>query len=180
MTNMNKKIASVRKMQQQNGMTFVEVLIAFVIMVTGILGAVAMQATAKKGSFDALQRSLASALTQDILERMRSNSVGVLGNYANTYAAIAPTAINQCFTAATLCTPAALSAADLIQWQEGLFGLIDGVGCIAVVSNQVTITISWQGRTGTQDGASHNTVAAQGCGVGSTSRRQVVLQSFII
>ncbi|MFB1015737.1 MAG: hypothetical protein QMC51_08795 [Alteromonadaceae bacterium] len=44
-----------------------------------------MQATAKKGSLDALQRSIASALTQDILERMRSNDVNELNNYANTY-----------------------------------------------------------------------------------------------
>jgi type IV pilus assembly protein PilV len=66
-------------------MSFIEVLIALVILVTGILGAVAMQATAKKGSLDALQRSIASALTQDILERMRSNDVNELNNYANTY-----------------------------------------------------------------------------------------------
>ena len=59
---------------KQKGMTFIEVLIALVIMVTGILGAVAMQATAKKGSFDAMQRSLASSLAQDIIERMRSNN----------------------------------------------------------------------------------------------------------
>ena len=54
-------------------MTFIEVLIALVILIMGILGAVAMQATAKKGSFDAMQRSVASALAQDIIERMRGN-----------------------------------------------------------------------------------------------------------
>ena len=59
--------------KSQKGMTFIEVLVALLILVTGILGAVAMQATAKKGSFDAMQRSVASALAQDILERMRSN-----------------------------------------------------------------------------------------------------------
>ena len=73
-----------RKKTQQCGMTFIEVLIALVIMVTGILGAVAMQATAKKGSFDAMQRALASALAQDIIERMRSNDATTLANYAGT------------------------------------------------------------------------------------------------
>ena len=168
------------KQRTQNGMTFIEILIALVVLVTGILGAVAMQATAKKGSMDALQRSVASALTQDILERMRSNDINELGNYANTYLAAAPAALTTCFTAGTLCTPAQLRAEDLVQWQQGLFSLIDGVGCIAVNNNLVTITVSWQGRTSTQDGASNNSVAAQGCGSASDSRRQVVLQSFVI
>ena len=59
-------------------MTFIEVLIALVILIMGILGAVAMQATAKKGSFDAMQRSVASALAQDIIERMRGNDATAL------------------------------------------------------------------------------------------------------
>jgi len=166
--------------KQQTGMSFIEVLIAMFILVTGILGAVAMQATAKKGSLEALQRSLASALTQDILERMRSNDIAELVNYANTYEAVEPVAITRCYTAATSCSAAALRAEDLVQWQHGLFSLIDGIGCIAVVGSQVTITISWQGRTSTQDGASSNTVAAQSCGDASARRRQVVLQSFVI
>jgi len=164
----------------QKGMSFIEVLIALLILVTGILGAVAMQATAKKGSFDALQRSIASALTQDILERMRSNDVNELNNYANTYGAITPEAIMACFTAGTLCNSAALRAEDTLQWQYGLSGLIDGVGCIAVNNNQVTITVSWQGRESTQDGATNNSEGATSCGVENDKRRQVILQAFII
>lgn len=64
--------------KSQKGMTLIEVLVALVILVTGIFGAVAMQASAKKGSFDAMQRSVASALAQDIIERMRSNDSDVL------------------------------------------------------------------------------------------------------
>ncbi|MCJ8320652.1 MAG: type IV pilus modification protein PilV [Colwellia sp.] len=168
------------KRNRQKGMSFIEVLIAMVILVTGILGSVAMQATAKKGSLDALQRSMASALTQDILERMRSNDVVELGNYANTYAAIAPAEITACFTADTRCTPAQLRTEDLLQWQQGLSGLIDGVGCIAVNASQVTIIISWQGRTATQDGATSNGGDAVNCGDANNSRRQVVLQTFVI
>ena len=81
MTHISNNMASVRKIQRQNGMTFIEVIIAMVILVVGILGAVAMQASAKKGSFDAMQRSIASALAQDILERMRSNNAGALNLY---------------------------------------------------------------------------------------------------
>ena len=160
-------------------MSFIEVLIAMVILVTGILGAVAMQATAKKGSLDALQRSVASALAQDILERMRSNAVAQLGNYMGddgSYNALTPAAITTCYTAGTLCNAAALQVADTLQWQYGLSSLIDGVGCIAVSGSQVTITVSWQGRTTTQDAGEED----GGCGTANNNRRQVVLQAFVI
>ena len=69
------------------GMTFIEVLVALFILVSGILGAVAMQHTSKKGSFDAMQRSLATTLAQDIIERMRSNDANttILNQYVGTY-----------------------------------------------------------------------------------------------
>lgn len=169
------------KRKQQKGMSFIEVLIAMVILVTGILGAVALQATAKKGSLDALQRSMASALTQDILERMRSNNITELANYVDSYEAVVPALITACYTPATSnCTTTEIREADTLQWQYSLSSLIDGVGCIAVNNNQVTIVVSWQGRTITQDGASSNSDDAQGCGTESASRRQVVLQAFVI
>jgi type IV pilus assembly protein PilV len=163
---------------KQEGMSFIEVLIALFVLVTGILGAVAMQATAKKGALDALQRSVASALTQDILVRMRSNDIDELNNYANTYEAVEPSAIIACFSSSTLCTSAELRVEDTLQWQHGLSGLIDGVGCIAVNNNQVTITISWQGRVSTQDGATSDN--GVDCGTANSNRRQVVLHAFVI
>jgi hypothetical protein len=58
--------------------------------------------------------------------------------------------------------------------------LIDGVGCIAVNNNQVTIIISWQGRESTQDGSISNGEDAAGCGIENDMRRQVLLHAFII
>lgn len=46
----------------QRGFTLVEVLIAFVILSFGLLGAVALQAKAKQASFDSMQRAAAVAL----------------------------------------------------------------------------------------------------------------------
>jgi type IV pilus assembly protein PilV len=172
----------------QKGMTFIEVLIALVIMVTGILGAVAMQATAKKGSFDAMQRSLASSLAQDILERMRSNSSANLNAYAGTYGAFDPGAAPApvCNTPGTSCAPAQLMATDIHQWTQSLRGadvtlngnnvggLIDGRGCITEANNTVTITITWQNKTGTVDGG------GGACGTNNSKRRQVRINAFII
>jgi len=184
---------------KEKGMTFIEVLIALVIMVTGILGAVAMQATAKKGSFDAMQRSLASALTQDILERMRSNDAlplnGILNTYEGIYGAADPgvAPVPACNTPGALCNSAQMVATDLYQWtqllrganvtsgEQNVGGLTNAIGCITENNNAVTVTVSWQGRTSTQDGAavSADFATNAACGTASDKRRQVHIQAFI-
>ncbi|GAA5138689.1 type IV pilus modification protein PilV [Thalassotalea piscium] len=176
------------KKSQQNGMTFIEVLIALVIMVTGILGAVAMQATAKKGSFDAMQRALASGLAQDILERMRSNDATTLASYAGTDYGAALNAVpaSRCSSPATICTAAemvtndqyewelALMGADVLQGTKKVGGLTGARGCITVASiNQVTVTISWQGRTNITDSSTGT------CGTSGKKRRQITIEAFI-
>jgi type IV pilus assembly protein PilV len=193
MTNNSGAITFIRKMQQQNGMTFIEVLIALVILVTGILGAVALQAVAKKSSFDTMQRSLASSLAQDIIERMRGNN----SNNINLYQvgspfgggdAIAPV---NCSQLANNCTPQQITFHDLFEWEQSLIGagtkngllnvggLVNGVGCINVIGNTVTVAISWQGKTDVADGGD----SASGddtCGISGNKRRQVVVNAFIL
>lgn len=183
---------------KQKGMTFIEVLIALFIMVTGILGAVAMQATAKKGSFDAMQRSLASALAQDIVERMRSNDArpinGILNTYTGTYGVVDPGVAPDpaCNTPAALCNSAQMVATDLYQWTQllrganvtsggqNVGGLTNATGCIFENNNAVTVTVSWQGRTSTQDGAAAAAFATNAtCGTANNQRRQVHIQAFI-
>lgn len=169
------------------GMTFIEVLIALVIIVTGILGAVAMQATAKQGSFDAMQRSLASSLAQDIFARMRANNVNELANYVGTYGGAPPGAAPNCNAANSQCTASQIRTADIVEWTQLLRGanvqtagknnggLLEARGCIISVNNAVTIIVTWQGRTETADGG-----AADGCGAASNKRRQVRIDGFII
>lgn len=176
------------KISKDKGMTFIEVLVALVILVTGILGAVAMQATAKQGSFDAMQRSIASSLAQDIIERMRGNNPTTLALYtANSpYGAGVAVAPPTCNSNLNLCNPAAMVVHDLFGWEQALMGastkigtdnaggLVDAVGCIALNGNAVTVVVSWQGRTDINDAAKQ-----AACGSGSNKRRQVVVQAFI-
>lgn len=175
------------KSTKQKGMTFIEVLIALVIMVTGILGAVAMQATAKKGSFDAMQRSLASGLAQDIVERMRGNSSAALAGYAGTDYGVALNALpsKRCQTSATLCSIAEMRINDQYEWEQALMGadvkngtnnaggLVDARACINVNNNAVTVVITWQGRTELVNGSSES------CGDTGTKRRQVLVEAFV-
>jgi type IV pilus assembly protein PilV len=191
--NMNKYSMLTNSRKNHNGMTFIEVLIALVILVTGILGAVALQAVAKKSSFDSMQRSLASSLAQDIIERMRSNNA----NNINLYGVGSPfgggnlVAGTDCSLLASNCTPAQLASYDLFEWEQSLIGtgtkygllnvggLVDGEGCIDIVGNRVTIAVSWQGRTKLADGGSSTTGDAN-CGTSGNKRRQVVVNAFIL
>lgn len=185
-----------KALSKTQGMTFIEVLIALVILVTGILGAVAMQATAKKGSFDAMQRSLASALAQDIIERMRSNSsaTAVLSTYEGNYGATAlAVPATRCDSPGALCTTAQMTTNDLYEWTQSIRGgdvtangantggLVNAIGCITETANAVTVAISWQGRTATTDGAVAGVdfTTNSNCGSASDRRRQVFVEAFI-
>lgn len=177
-------------------MTLIEVLVALFILSTGILGAVAMQASAKKGSFDAMQRSMASSLSQNILERMRGSNatvgLNILDGYNGTYG-VTPLGVPviRCNTVGTLCTPAQLITNDLYEWEQSLIGqdvkisttgsggLLGAVGCILHVNNVITIVISWEGREETSDGAADNAAFGKGCGSVSDKRRQVIVNAFI-
>ncbi len=169
------------------GLTFIEVLVALFILVTGILGAVAMQASAKKGSFDAMQRSVASALAQDIIERMRSNNATALAGYAATDYGETLNAVpaKRCNTLAGLCTPAEMVINDQYEWEMSLMGAdvvndgnnvagLTGVrGCISHASNAVTVVVSWEGRTEIVDAQKDS------CGSAGSTRRQVIVKAFI-
>jgi len=173
--------------KKSNGMTFIEVLIALVIMVTGILGAVAMQTMAKQGSFDAMQRSLASSLAQDIVERMRSNDSTALANYVGIDYGVAldDEPNNRCNVSDVLCSTIEMATNDKYEWESALMGadvknddnnaggLIDSRACVNVNNNAVTVVITWQGRVDLVDG---NT---QGCGSTGGKRRQVLIEAFL-
>ncbi len=175
---------------KKRGMTFIEVLVALFILVTGILGAVAMQASAKKGSFDAMQRSLASALAQDIIERMRANDADSLADYAKTDygASLDSVPSKRCNSAGNVCTPAEMVINDMYEWELALMGadvlqgtakskaggLVGARGCIAQAANAVTVVISWQGRVDISDSKK---VAS--CGTAGNKRRQIVVEAFI-
>jgi len=174
-------------LKKSNGMTFIEVLIAWFIMVTGILGAVAMQTMAKQGSFDAMQRSLASSLAQDIVERMRSNDATALADYVGIdYGAeLNDEPINRCKTSDGLCSTVELATNDKYEWESALMGadvknddnnaggLTDTRACVSVNNNAVTVVITWQGRVEIADGST------EGCGGTGSKRRQVLIEAFL-
>ncbi len=174
-------------------MTFIEVLIALFIIVTGVLGAVAMQAIAKKASFDAMQRSIASSLAEDIIARMRTANTDNLAAYVaddygtGTYNGNQAYSVGKRCSSLNECSEAEMVSANQYEWEHALMGwdvtlsdklaggLIGARGCISQADNVITVTVSWQGRQKLTDNA-----RIEDCGTAGNKRRQVVVQAYII
>lgn len=181
-------------MNQPKGFTFIEVLIAFVLLTTGILGAIAIEANVKKGSFDAMQRSFASAMAQDIIERMRNNSsdAAILEAYEGVYGDGGQSEPStRCNATNALCTFTQMRINDLYEWEQLLQGenvTLDGnavggitgaIGCIRHTNNAVEVIVSWQARTATNDVVNSNDNFEYNCGEKSDKRRQIFVNAFI-
>ena len=114
---------------QQNGSTLIEVLVSMVVLAIGILGISAMQTSSLKSNQSSYLRTLAVFHGQDLSERMRSNQAGVAaGNYDNP----TPALTANCLAAAG-CSPAALAAHDVAEWQAAIAaGLPFGSGAVCL------------------------------------------------
>ncbi|UZR27525.1 type IV pilus modification protein PilV [Methylococcus mesophilus] len=142
------------------GFTLIEVLISVFVFAVALLGLAALQITARKTAFESAQRSLAAAIAQDVLERMRLNTEA-LASYTATINA------NTTFSDSLDCTgPANLAACDRRDFQRSLLGSTETTGtgantskvgglanptlCVtssnAGGSGRYTVTIVWRGR----------------------------------
>jgi type IV pilus assembly protein PilV len=175
----------------QSGFTFIEVMIAFFILATGIIGTVAMQAVAKKNSFDATQRAQALSMANDIIERIRANS-SVAANYNGTtfgqgeIAAPNP----RCQVPGVNCSSVQVAANDRFEWDQRLTGndvrrdlaatggISEASGCVNFNANgDLIVVVSWRGRDAIRDAA--DSTGEVNCGAASSERRQVVVSTFI-
>ena len=107
--------------KRQQGMTLLEALIALVVLSIGLLGMAALQARAMRYNHDALVRSEATALANDIMDRMR-------GRAYNLTAAQAVTALDAYEGAAAgACTTVNVTAAvDIKCWRDAIQARLPG------------------------------------------------------
>ncbi len=196
-------------MKSTAGFTLVELMVATLVTTTGIVGSIAIQATAKKNTFDAQQRAQASALAHDMLERIRRNKSQLLSYSGMDFGKRDYTSITQCHsinsTPAPICTPDQLADYDQYQWNEALKGalvtknagndllggLMNPTGCINIAqvvganganltdAGQVNITISWSGRHELKDANNGSVVNDCGGADEDKSRRQVNLSALV-
>jgi len=134
----------------KHGFALIEVLVTTVIIAVAVLGIAKMQASALVNIDAAAQRSQATSLAYEMMDRIRANQ-GNLDAYALKTVGHGKTAINNPGTTATSNSIRALI--DLYEWQEklnaigGRKNLYQAVGTITKSSNIFTILITWQARS---------------------------------
>lgn len=140
------------------GFTLIEVLVTIFVTAVGLLTVAGLQAASKKVTYEATQRTTATALAQDMVERMRANALAK-DSYV-TSDATAAVAGSNCAAADAACSSSALAGYDLYQWGQKLLGaeeqdasgrasggLVNPTGCIRHDSSTglYRVVIAWRG-----------------------------------
>lgn len=162
----------------QVGSSLLEIMIAIVITVIGLLGVAALQINSLKFQKTASQRSVAMQSAYDISERIRANGLaGKAGtyNYLTAYASTvaSPPTVPTC---SGICGSATVAAVDRAEWLLDLSRqLVGGAGNITPnasatalgVQGVLDVTIMWQepGFTGTDLICSNSAAPGPGAGV---------------
>lgn len=130
------------KMRKEAGFSLIELLIALLVLAVGLLGMASLMMVSMKSNQSAAQRSQASWLAYDIIERMRLNTdTSTTGNAYLVAAGDAIPADPDC--KANGCSGANTATLDRREWmtqlaQAGLSGVITRAG------RNYTVTINWQ------------------------------------
>lgn len=163
------------------GFHLLEALIAFALFSIGALALGALQLRSKQAAYEAVQRTLASELANDIIERMRMNGAAGLVSYVSNQGIrtfhgnttpTAPAVDADCSQSTVTCTSAQLAAYDLYDWYEWLEsgghsggGLVDPTVCLSGpgtgISGTYTVAIAWRGQK------PQNDTNANTCGQGN-------------
>lgn len=150
---------------KQQGFTLIEVMVATLIIVVGVLGVAALQSTALKNLGASGGLAVAAMMANDMGDRMRANSAQALAN-AYDHSALPNSTPKDC--TANVCSTLELAAYDVFEWQQQLRGYTtaDGVKVPSMltsaqgsveqvgVTDNYLITIRWDengdGSTGTE------------------------------
>lgn len=126
------------------GFTLIEVLVTLIVLAIGLLGLAGLQASSLQHNNSAYQRSQATFLAYEILDRMRANPNGVEANDYNSIDTTSLPGDPGCIS--TSCTPTQLADNDIIEWANNLAaqlpsgrGTITGTGA----NNPFTVTVMW-------------------------------------
>ena len=113
-------------LQRARGFSLIEVLVALLVLSIGLLGLAMLQIQGMRFTTDSYQRTQATLLAYDLMDRMRANKVGAdAGAYCLTTAApadpcntTASPALNDCGDIGGCTTKEDLAAYDLYKWYQ--------------------------------------------------------------
>lgn len=118
------------------GFTLVEVMVAVLVLSVGLLGFAALQTRGLRLNHDALIRTQATFLANDMMDRMRTYDVSLVGGFVETP------------TGDTCDTSASSIANDLNCWGDLVSAALpNGTGAITLVAGtQYQVSLSWSDR----------------------------------
>ena len=183
----------------QRGFSLIEVMVSTLVVSVSVLAMAGMQVTAKRLGHESVQRTSATSLAMDLIERMRSNPEA-LTSYVTTGiggGSITAEPTPDCSdTGTNSCTFAELATHDLWEWEQVLDGasetrevdgdpvpvggLLNPTACIAVTGGAVVVSIVWEGYQSISNPVSDT------CGTGldkygvDDAKRQVLSMSTFI
>lgn len=149
-----------KTMNNSKGFTLIEVLVAAFVLAIGLLGLAGLQAKSLQLNHSAYQRSQASIIAYDIIDRMRANlNEARDGNYDIAEADGPPTATN-CQASGATCNTATMVDFDLAQWKCSIAigsvddedtcedlsidgSLLEGKGFVVTDDDVITVTLKW-------------------------------------
>lgn len=142
------------------GFTLIEVLVTMLILAIGLLGLAGLHSTMLRSELEALQRTQAMLLVEDMANRLRTNpkDARVAGNYEGEYGS----------GSGLVCAAATPVDVDLCAWDTALKGasveteggaevgaMIGARGCVERISGAANtqvllrVTVAWQGLSST-------------------------------
>jgi type IV pilus assembly protein PilV len=169
------------RLSRQDGATIIEVLVAVILVVVGLLGLAGLQSRVSLAQVEAFQRAQAIVLVQDMASRINANRRNV-GSYVTGTGMPKGTDVG-----AQSCSGLTGAALDLCEWNNELVGagetsgtsnvgaMLGARGCVESVQNtmpyQVRVSVVWQGTVGTVAPAS--TTCGSGKYTDDTTRRAI-------
>jgi len=125
MKTLQSSLCSISQRRAQRGVTLLEVLISILVLSVGLLGYAGLQTVSMKNNTSAFQRSQATMLTYDIVDRMRANKPN-LASYSVAMGTVG-------------------GFQDVISWKDNVAtALPDGDASIVVdLAGNATITVQW-------------------------------------
>ena len=186
---------------KQGGFTLLEVMIAVLVFAIGMLTTASLQLTSKRANYESLQRTTASHLAFDMLERIRANTAA-LNNYTGGAQVVVgggtrgAEPVPNCDSEADACTAGNVAVHDLWQWEQMIDGatevngaaatggLVSPTACIRGPAGggagTFTIAIAWRGVSELENPAADACGSATGLyGANNEFRRVMVVRTFI-
>ncbi|MEJ2441164.1 MAG: type IV pilus modification protein PilV [Gammaproteobacteria bacterium] len=137
----NSNSLSKRMTSRQQGFTLLEVMVALVIFSIGLLGLADLQIKAVDYNNGAYQRSQASFLISDIMDRMRANKDTALNGGYDLTSSKSYSQSASCDGTSANCQPGTQAIADLSEWKQALKVLPGGDGSITRNTNSGPIPV---------------------------------------